>query len=453
MSRRDDTTAIDEPLASGVERPRARSVSISAQVSRAVLIATTLAVLATMVSMMAVVGALAIGSMQQRADTIAELLAANSDVALALRDAERGRQALAALDGSSAVHSARLLLANDVPLSTYAPRRGHLDDDNALFGEWDQVWSTWLPFIGERTVRRPVMNGGDLLGYVEVTVFGPQLARALLFFLMCGAFVLLLMSIGWAFLSGTIGRRITLPLMRLTNVARHIRDTGEFKHRVPRTQVVEVQQLSEEFNAMLDEIELRSAELNERNKQLARLALYDPLTGAANRVLLLDRITQLIDAHARDDRGFAVVEFDLDGFKLLNDQLGHSGGDDFLRAMSTRCRAELRATDTFARLGGDEFVVLLPHVDSREHAAIVAAKLAEAVHAANHVHTLPISCTASFGIGLYPEDGRSTNEIMARVDAAMYDAKAAGRNGIRFVSDVKGADNDGRRSNTDASTR
>ena len=104
--------------------------------------------------------------------------------------------------------------------------------------------------------------------------------------------------------------------------------------------------------------------------------------------------------------------------------------------MSHRCKAELRATDTFARLGGDEFIALLPNVSGREPALAVAKKLAEAVHAANHVHTLPISCTASMGIGLFPEDGQSTNELMARVDAAMYEAKAGGRNQIKYVRDV-----------------
>lgn len=187
---------------------------------------------------------------------------------------------------------------------------------------------------------------------------------------------------------------------------------------------------------MLDVIQRGTTEVQERNRELARLAFYDPLTGAANRVLLLDRMTQLIDSHSRVARPFAVVSFDLDDFKLLNDQLGHQVGDAFLKAMSVRCKSELRPTDTFARLGGDEFIALLPDVGTRGSALIVARKLAEAVHASNHVHSLPISCTASMGIGLYPEDGQSTNELMARVDAAMYEAKARGRDQIRYVSDV-----------------
>ena len=187
---------------------------------------------------------------------------------------------------------------------------------------------------------------------------------------------------------------------------------------------------------MLDVIQRGTTEVQERNRELARLAFYDPLTGAANRVLLLDRMTQLIGSHRRVAHPFAVVSFDLDDFKLLNDQLGHHVDDAFLKAMSVRCKSELRKTDTFARLGADEFIVLLPDVGSRASALIDARKLAEAVHASNHVHSLPISCAASMGIGVYLEDGQSTNELMARVDAAMCEAKARGRNQFCYVSDV-----------------
>ena len=121
---------------------------------------------------------------------------------------------------------------------------------------------------------------------------------------------------------------------------------------------------------------------------------------------------------------------------MLNDKLGHHVGDAFLKAMSRRCKAELRPTDTFARLGGDEFIVLLPDVGSMDNALTVAKKLAEAVNIANRVHTLTTLCTASMGVGLYPTDGQSTHELMTRVDAAMYRAKAAGRNQIKHVCDI-----------------
>ena len=409
-----------------------RPISISIQITRVVIVTTTIAVLLTMLAMILVAVLLARNAAQHRAKTIAELVAASADVPLVLKDAERGREALAALSGADEVLSARLLDASGSVLASHLNQRYAAEVGRGRDGPW-------LERIGkaaEVTALSPVLNGGDVLGHAEVTIREYYLAQALLWFVVAGAAVLATMTLAWTLISKRIGRMLTRPLTRFAETTRKVRDTEDFTHRVPPTRVLEVQRLSEDFNAMLQVIQRRTSEVQERNKALALMAFYDPLTGAANRVLLLDRITQLIDSHSRHSRPFALIEFDLDQFKLLNDQLGHHVGDEFLKAVSLRCKAQLRPTDTFARLGGDEFVALLPDVGSRADAFTVAKKLAEAVHSANHVHTLPISCTASMGVGLYPEDGQSTNELMARVDAAMYEAKSAGRNQIKYVLDV-----------------
>ena len=406
-----------------------QSVSISVQISRVVIITAAVAVLLTMMAMITVAAVLAQGAAQQRAYTIAELLAASAEVPLVLRDVDRGRDVLSALSTSDGVVRARLIDRDGKVLVTYV----HKQQSRV---QADDYWLARVANLGEVTATSPVVDRGDTLGYAEVTLCEQHMSRALFGFAASGAAVLTLMALVWGFISGSIGRRLSLPITRFSEVTRKIRDTKDFTHRLPSTHVSEVRALSEDFNAMLDVIQRSTSEVQVRNKELARLAFYDPLTGAANRILLLDRMTQLIDAHSRDARPFAVVEFDLDDFKLLNDQLGHQVGDAFLKAMSHRCKSELRPVDTFARLGGDEFIALLPNVGSRDNALIVARKLAEAVHASNHVHSLPVSCTASMGIGLYPEDGQSTNELMARVDAAMYEAKARGRNQICYVSDV-----------------
>jgi len=410
---------------------RRLSVSISRQISRVVIITASAAVVLTMLAMLAVAILLARSASQQRAGTIAELVAASADVPLVLKDPDRGRDALAALASSDTVVRARLLEVSGKEFVSYLHKAHAAGDADAGDGWWARVLH-----VTEITVRKPVIDGGDLLGYAEVTIREQNLAFVLFAFAASGACVLAVMLLAWALISGAIGRHLSAPLTRFAEITRRVRDTQDFTLRVPASRVTEVGRLSEDFNAMLRMIQRRTSEVEERNRELARLAFYDPLTGAANRVLLLDRMTQLIDGHSRDARPFAVIGFDLDEFKLLNDHLGHQVGDAFLKAMSHRCKTELRPTDTFARLGGDEFIALLPNVATAADAAIVARKLADAVHAANHVHTLPISCTASMGIGLYPQDGQSTNELMARVDAAMYEAKAAGRNQIRYVRDV-----------------
>lgn len=416
-------------LPAGHRRREKRQVSISVQISRVVVITAALAVLLTMVAMIVVAALLARGAAQERAHTIAELIASNSAVPLVLRDAARGRELLSALSTSEGVVRAQLTDRAGNLLGSYAEAAREARDD-------ENRWFTDVAINSEITVKSQVIDGGDLLGFVEVTIRQQHLSRALMQFVLSGAAVLASMMLMWWLLSAAVGRRLSQPLTRFAEVTRKVRDTGEFNHRLPTTHVTEVRQLSEDFNAMLEVIQRQTTEVKERNTELARLAFYDPLTGAANRVLLLDRMTRLIDAYDRGGHPFALIGFDLDHFKLLNDQLGHQVGDAFLKSMSQRCQSELRRVDTFARLGGDEFIALLPDVRTHAAAHVVAHKLAAAVHAANHVHSLPISCTASIGVGRYPEDGRSTNELMARVDAAMYEAKARGRNQIRDVTDV-----------------
>lgn len=390
------------------------------------MITAAIAVVVTMSVMLAVAAVLANVASEERARTIAQLLAAGAEVPLVLRDAERGSEVLSALSPSVGVIGARLIDRNENVLASTNSSESSLGGASIL-RRLD---------MSEVTATIPVVDQGDTLGYAEVTIREQYLSRALSGFVASGFAVLAVMALIWLVISRSIGRRLSMPLTRFSEVTRKIRDTGDFTHRLPTNDPgAEVRALSEDFNAMLDVIESSTLLVTERNRDLAQLAFYDPLTGAANRVLLLDRLTQLIDAHSRDGQPFALVAFDLDDFKLINDQLGHQVGDAYLRAMAIKCKSELRATDTFARFGGDEFIALLPEVATRDHALIIARKLADAVHRANHIHSLSNCCTASMGLALYPADGQSTDELLARVDAAMYQAKAAGRNQIRCVSE------------------
>ncbi|MBC7709919.1 MAG: diguanylate cyclase [Rhizobacter sp.] len=406
------------------------SVSISHQISRVVMITAAIAIVVTMSVMLAVAAVLAQSASVERARTIAQLLAASAEVPLILNDAERGREVLSALSTSEGVIGARLIdrNANELASTKASSVEPFAAAGNSILRRLD---------MNKVTAVIPVVDQGDTLGYAEVTIREQYLSRALSGFVASGFGVLAAMALIWVVISRSIGRSVSMPLTRFSEVTRKIRDTGDFTHRLPANDhVSEVRALSEDFNAMLAVIERSTTEVRERNRDLAQLAFYDPLTGAANRVLLLDRLTQLIDAHRRDGQPFAVVAFDLDDFKLINDRLGHQVGDAYLRALTIRCKAELRAADTFARLGGDEFIALLPEVATRENALIIAHKLAAAVHGANHVHALPNCCTASMGVALYPVDGESTDTLLARVDAAMYRAKAAGRNQIRCVGEL-----------------
>jgi diguanylate cyclase (GGDEF)-like protein len=170
-------------------------------------------------------------------------------------------------------------------------------------------------------------------------------------------------------------------------------------------------------------------------ERLNRLAQYDELTGLANRSLFQDRLGRALAWARRNDRLVAVMVLDLNGFKAVNDRLGHSAGDRLLNIMAKRLAKRLRETDTVARLGGDEFALLIENLAEPEHAALVARKLLDAVAPAVELDEQQVSVTASLGVALYPADGRDPAELVRQADRAMYRAKTEGGNLCRFSSD------------------
>ena len=179
--------------------------------------------------------------------------------------------------------------------------------------------------------------------------------------------------------------------------------------------------------------------------EIRHLAFYDPLTGLPNRRLMLERLRQALIGSARHGRHGALMLFDLDDFKTLNDTLGHDVGDQFLVEVAARLASSVREGDTVARLGGDEFVVILEDLDAESLAPMQAESVAVKIQAAlNEPYLLDLSlaggerntrsyhCTSSIGITLFRDQSVSVDELLKRADTAMYQAKAAGRNTLRF---------------------
>ncbi len=225
---------------------------------------------------------------------------------------------------------------------------------------------------------------------------------------------------------------------------------GEFGFLLPVDGRDELARMIEGFNAMStqlkalqDEARRRHAEivaLNERleervhertealaeaNRELEYLARHDPLTGLPNRILLQDRLLQAIRAASPDSAPFALMVMDLDGFKDVNDGLGHEAGDRVLQETAKRLLRELRQSDTVVRLGGDEFAVLLPAVATREDAQTVAHKLLRALEEPVSLGEASVRVTVSCGAALFPAHGREVGNLLRRADRAMYEAKRA----------------------------
>jgi diguanylate cyclase (GGDEF)-like protein len=163
---------------------------------------------------------------------------------------------------------------------------------------------------------------------------------------------------------------------------------------------------------------------------MRRMAHEDALTGLPNRVLLGDRLRQAIRAASRDGHKVALIYFDLDKFKPVNDTHGHAAGDRLLQMVARRLRAGLREADTLARIGGDEFVVLLPRCDSLQDAATVAENILFQLNQPFEDGALVHRISGSLGIAMFPDDGMEAEALLRSADLAMYDAKSAGRNRV-----------------------
>ena len=153
-------------------------------------------------------------------------------------------------------------------------------------------------------------------------------------------------------------------------------------------------------------------------------ALHDALTGLANRTLLRNRIDHAVKARRRTDARAAVLVMDLDGFKEINDSLGHAAGDELLVELGRRLKAALRTSDTVARLGGDEFGVLLPQASVPDDVLRAVERMQGAIETPITLQGLSLSLEASIGIALYPDDGKDVETLLRCADGAMYHAKA-----------------------------
>ncbi|MEK9671995.1 MAG: diguanylate cyclase [Rhodospirillaceae bacterium] len=181
------------------------------------------------------------------------------------------------------------------------------------------------------------------------------------------------------------------------------------------------------------------SDLTEYRRQQAQIvyeASLDEVTGLPNRSLFLDRLGAALRQSARAKKQLAVLFIDLDGFKALNDTLGHEAGDLVLKQVGVRLSARVRASDTVARFGGDEFVVLLLEISNADDVGMVAKSIVDELSRPFLVRGDTAVIGASIGVAVYPRDGGDGDELIRRADNAMYDVKHSGKRGYRHASEL-----------------
>ena len=206
--------------------------------------------------------------------------------------------------------------------------------------------------------------------------------------------------------------------------------------------VLESEHLIDGPDGSLSVIEGTAIDITERKRaeeQVKHLAFHDPLTNLPNRLLFNDRLTLAVAQAHRHAQRLAVLFLDLDRFKVINDSLGHSVGDELLRQVAERIQEHVREGDTVARLGGDEFTLLVPGITAEEDAAKIARKICDAVHDPFWIDGRELFVTTSVGVSVYPSDGHDAETLVRNADSAMYRAKEQGRDNYQLYTPAMNA--------------
>jgi diguanylate cyclase (GGDEF)-like protein len=232
-------------------------------------------------------------------------------------------------------------------------------------------------------------------------------------------------------ISAFAARFIVTPIAELAATMEQVGLSRDYSVRAEPRGADEVRKLASGFNNML-------AEIQASHTRLKQQALHDELTGLPNRRLLADRLSHALAAAKRQQNTVAVIYMDLDGFKLVNDTLGHSVGDLLLRQVAERLRRRVRSSDTIARIGGDEFTIIAAQIRNAKEAALIANYLLAEFATPFVIQEHELMLTASIGISLYPQDGLEAEQIIKQADTAMYVAKSTGKNKATFFTPAFG---------------
>ena len=288
---------------------------------------------------------------------------ANHNLHLIARSINYTVEAAVVFNDSSAANEALALIAAAEEVANVKV----FDDADQLLASWerseggmlDQLELKIARTLLEEPIRLPVVHQGQQVGRIELVGQGGSLMRFLLSglagILLCTA----LSAVSALYLSRRLFADIVGPLRGLASVAHAARRERSFDRRVPSTQIAELNELGNDFNALLDEMEAWQNHLQSENETLAHQASHDSLTGLPNRAFFEGRLSRSLRNAIKHGDGLALLFLDSDRFKEINDSYGHAAGDEVLVAVASRVRAQLREHDLVARLGGDEFAVLL----------------------------------------------------------------------------------------------
>jgi diguanylate cyclase (GGDEF)-like protein len=339
---------------------------------------------------------------------VAHSIGYGSNAAMVFQDAAAARERLALIGAEECLASASIESESGQELARFERQpSGILGARLAELGD----------FLFPQSVTTEIRNGDRVLG--SVTIVG--------------------ISIGSR--SREVERQVVGPLNQLAALTHVVRVSRQFDRRAPAAEIAEINQLGDDFNALLAELENLEKDRAEHaqtlqlaNERLGHQIRHDALTGLPNRSYFRERLAQGLASASAIEQSLAVLYVDYDNFKSVNDQFGHAAGDELLIEAGRRIRSLLRDTDTVARLGGDEFGVLLAPAITQEEAERIAARVVAVMHEPIELQgARSIVSSVSVGVALYPQHALTLERLLSAADLAMYRAKTEERNAYRVA--------------------
>lgn len=392
---------------------RKRSNTLTESLIRAQLIVVVAAIV------LASLGASLVGyrylheQVRRHLSNLARVTAIETQPALLFDQVNAAAEILRAIPAQEGVTSAELYDAN-----------GHLVASHSNPGKG--LTSRLAAHLNGEQASAEVVADQTVIGEVRLRGGQEPLLRALFGLIGTDVLVIGFVSLLSIVVSRRNTRRIAMPLTHLRTIMRQAIDQRDFTQRAPLADIVEVDDLRTEFNALLDEIAHRDQTLNTQNALLRRLALHDTLTGLANRAMFERALPGTLKDCSSAQTRAALLYLDIDSFKGINDQFGHATGDRLLCEIAERLRQWLPQGAIAARIGGDEFVALITpwNGDAQADPNEFLADLQAALKPAIRTELCVIHPVVSIGMALYPEDAGDAEALLQAADKAMYTAKA-----------------------------
>jgi diguanylate cyclase (GGDEF)-like protein len=367
--------------------------------------------------------------------TSADIIGRNSVAAILFSNEKDAQELLSSLEAVPEILQAAIILQDGSMLAKYQPDGAtgcqkikaspELNLETKLYFNWCSI-----------LLYHPVTLHEQQIGSVVLEHSTKSLSNEILFNLLF-SLIAIIITLALSLLTWSrFTTSITGPLLNLSKLTQQVQKSQDFSLRSDIKTDNEVGRLASNFNRMMEQLQHRDVRLKDelfqrRNAEarLNELAYYDNVTGLNNRHYFKEQLESIIKDADRYQKNCAVLVIDLDGFKKVNDTLGHASGDQLLRLVSQRLKEGLRNNDIICRLGGDEFAVIVKPGITQQQVEVLAQRLTQSVAPVYLLENERVFVTASIGISLYPEQADNLEMLIRNADIAMYQAKDQGKNG------------------------